>query len=130
LFCSFLRVIKVTHFALETNELFKAVIADGSNNEEVWGQSPQLPDANGGLRAKFSTLRWFFDAEATMRTVFQKKHFKAYFGLKFCLKHVFKWLKKVCWCVPKACAPKRVPLATPLGRENSLDADFAVFDAK
>jgi len=57
------------------NELDKVVIVGGSNNARVWGRSPQPPKTNGGSETFFSK---------------KNTHFKAYFGVNFCLKCVFK----------------------------------------
>jgi len=45
-----------------------------------------------------------------------------YFGLNFCLKHVFKCLQKVCWCAPLHGAYPHLPpssLAMPLNAEHT-----------
>jgi len=39
------------------NELNRLAIVGGSNNVGVWGQSPQLPEANGDSGAVLPTLR-------------------------------------------------------------------------
>jgi len=67
-----------------TNSFEKiTVTGDGSSNSGVWGQSPQPPEANGGLGAEPPTLQRF-------SRFFKKiKHFYAYFGLNFCLETWF-----------------------------------------
>jgi len=72
------------------------------------------------------------DAAAIYYSFFPKNtHFLAYFGLYFCLKRIYEWLQKVCWCAP-GCVPlypllrhwqgtqkyflAQDTLATPLGK--------------
>jgi len=78
-------------FLLDSNDVsaakacLKVTVTDaGDNNSEIWGQSPQPPEANGGCGAepqRFGDFSFFF---------FQKiKHFSAYFGINFCFKACF-----------------------------------------
>jgi len=57
------------------------------NKAGVWGQSPQPPEANGGLEAEPPTLRRFY-------SLFLKKKY-AFFGIVWSTFCVFKWLNKV-----------------------------------
>jgi len=110
-YSSILRVINRTSRA--RNEVDKVLMVGGSNNAGHWRRSSQPPEANGGSGAEPPTQRQcftFFKKYAFLSVLWSK-----YFGLNFCLKCVFKWLQKVCWCAPKACAPGRMPpLALPL----------------
>jgi len=44
---------------LETHSTKAAAVGE-SNNAGIWGRSPQLPEANGGLGVKLLTLRRFY----------------------------------------------------------------------
>jgi len=75
------------------NELDKATSVGDSNNAAV----------NGGL-GQTNTAAIF--------TFFFKKY--TFLSLNFSLKTHFKWLIKVCWCVPKAYPRARSPTCPPL----------------
>jgi len=103
-FCSFLTAMTL---ALQTPFEKITVTSDGSNNSGVSGQSPQPPEAYGGLAAEPPTLRRF-------SSFFKKiKHFYAFYGLNFCLETCFKMTAK---CVVdassflKACVENTVHL--------------------
>jgi len=62
-------------------ELYKAVIAGGSNNSGIWGRSPQPPEANGGSGAELRRFLQFLS---------QKYAFLSKLSSKFLLKTLFK----------------------------------------
>jgi len=87
-------------------------ILSGSNNLEIWGQSPQPPKANRGLGAEPTTLRRYFQ-------LFPKNEaFLGIFWSKFLLKNMLLNYCNECLCATKVCAqdymPPLFPLATPL----------------
>jgi len=56
IFCPFVAAV----FSTPETGGDQAILVGGNNNTGVWGQSPQLPEANGGSGAEPPTLRRFY----------------------------------------------------------------------
>jgi len=85
-----------THLAL-INELDRLAIVS-STDLQLTNLGEESPAAGG---------KWGFGADSRRWGNFyifilKNTHFWASFGLNFCLKRIFKWLQKMCWCTPKA----------------------------